>query len=55
MTRAGAIFIASAGPELAGVAAGVPRESPAERGLGAMWVAPAWRGRGAPCSCSPPR
>jgi GNAT superfamily N-acetyltransferase len=47
MIRAGAIFIASAGPELAGVAAGVPRESPAERGLGAMWVAPAWRGRGA--------
>jgi hypothetical protein len=30
-----------------GVAAGVPRESPAERGLGAMWVASVWRGRGA--------
>ena len=47
MIRAGAIFIASAGPEPVGVAAGVPRESPAERGLGAMWVAPARRGRGA--------
>ena len=47
MTRTGAIFIASAGPEPVGVVAGVPRESPTERGLGAMWVAPAWRGRGA--------
>jgi GNAT superfamily N-acetyltransferase len=47
MTRAGAIFIASAGLEPVGVAAGVPRQSPAERGLGAMWVTPAWRGRGA--------
>ena len=32
---------------LAGVVAGLARESAAERGLGAMWVAPAWRGRGA--------
>ncbi len=47
MTRTGAIFIAMAGPEPVGVAAGLPRESPAERGLGAMWVAPLWRGRGA--------
>jgi GNAT superfamily N-acetyltransferase len=47
MTRTGAIFIARAGPSPVGAAAGVPRESPAERGLGAMWVAPAWRGRGA--------
>jgi GNAT superfamily N-acetyltransferase len=47
MTRAGAIFVATAGPERVGVAAGVPRESPAERGLGAMWVAPPWRGSSA--------
>jgi GNAT superfamily N-acetyltransferase len=46
MTREAAIFIATAGREAVGVAAGLPRESPAERGLGAMWVAPAWRGRG---------
>lgn len=44
---AGAIFIATAGPEPVGVAAGVPRASPAEFGLGAIWVAPQWRGRGA--------
>jgi GNAT superfamily N-acetyltransferase len=46
MTRDGAIFIATAGREAVGVAAGLRRESPTERGLGAMWVAPAWRGRG---------
>jgi GNAT superfamily N-acetyltransferase len=46
MTRTGAIFIASAGPEPVGVAAGISRAAPAERGLGAMWVAPVWRGRG---------
>lgn len=46
MTRDGAIFIASVGGQAAGVAACVPRASPRERGLGAMWVAPAWRGRG---------
>jgi GNAT superfamily N-acetyltransferase len=46
MTRDGAIFIATAGREAIGVAAGLRRESPAERGLGAMWVAPPWRGRG---------
>jgi len=28
------------------VVAGLPRESAGERGLGAMWVAPLWRGRG---------
>jgi GNAT superfamily N-acetyltransferase len=47
MARTGAIFIASAGPEPVGVAAGVSRAAPAERGLGAMWVAPPWRGAGA--------
>ena len=55
MARTGAIFIAAAGggPDgvaaaggPAGVVAGLVRESAAERGLGAMWVAPAWRGRG---------
>ena len=46
MTRDGAIFIAAVGPRAVGVAAGVPRASPLERGLGAMWVAPDWRGRG---------
>jgi AcrR family transcriptional regulator/GNAT superfamily N-acetyltransferase len=47
MTRTGAIFIAAEGSSPVGVAAGVPRGSAAERGLGAMWVAPRWRGRGA--------
>lgn len=47
MTRTGAIFIATAGPEPVGAAAGVPRECAGERGLGAMWVARPWRGRGA--------
>lgn len=46
MTRDGAIFIATVGRRAVGVAAGLPRPSPRERGLGAMWVAPAWRGRG---------
>lgn len=46
MTRDGAIFIATVGPRAVGVAAGLPRASPRERGLGGMWVAPAWRGRG---------
>jgi GNAT superfamily N-acetyltransferase len=46
MTRTGAIFIAAEGSSPVGVAAGVPRGSAAERGLGAMWVAPRWRGRG---------
>jgi AcrR family transcriptional regulator/GNAT superfamily N-acetyltransferase len=47
MARTGAIFIAREGSSPVGVAAGVPRDSAAERGLGAMWVAPRWRGRGA--------
>jgi GNAT superfamily N-acetyltransferase len=46
MTRAAAIFIATAGGTAVGVVAGLARESATERGLGAMWVAPAWRGRG---------
>lgn len=46
MIREGAIFLATAGGQPIGAAAGLPRDSPAERGLGAMWVAPPWRGRG---------
>jgi GNAT superfamily N-acetyltransferase len=46
MTREGAIFLAIAAGQAIGAAAGLPRESPAERGLGAVWVAPPWRGRG---------
>jgi GNAT superfamily N-acetyltransferase len=46
MTRDGAIFIATAGRRAVGVAAGLPRPSRLERGLGAMWVAQDWRGRG---------
>jgi GNAT superfamily N-acetyltransferase len=46
MVRSAAIFVASAGGTGVGVVAGLPRESAGERGLGAMWVAPAWRGRG---------
>ena len=46
MTRDGAIFLATVGRQAVGVAAGVPRDSPLERGLGSMWVAPTWRGRG---------
>jgi GNAT superfamily N-acetyltransferase len=46
MTRDGAIFIATVGEAAVGVAAGLPRAPAQERGLGAMWVAPAWRGRG---------
>ena len=46
MTRDGAIFVATVGSRPVGVVAGVPRASGLECGLGAMWVAPAWRGRG---------
>jgi GNAT superfamily N-acetyltransferase len=46
MTRTAAIFVATAGGTGVGVVAGLPRESAEERGLGAMWVAPSWRGRG---------
>jgi GNAT superfamily N-acetyltransferase len=46
MTREGAIFLAAAGPQAVGVVAGLPREPALECGLGSMWVAPAWRGRG---------
>lgn len=46
MIRTAAIFIATVEGDVAGVVAGLYRDSPADRGLGAMWVAPRWRGRG---------
>jgi GNAT superfamily N-acetyltransferase len=46
MTRTAAIFVATANGTGIGVVAGLPRESAGERGLGAMWVTPSWRGRG---------
>ena len=44
--RAAAIFVAKAGGAAIGLATGLSRDSAHERGLGAMWVAPPWRGRG---------
>jgi GNAT superfamily N-acetyltransferase len=52
--RAGAVFVAllspnplgAAGQAAVGVAGGIPRPREGECGLGAMWVAPALRGRG---------
>ena len=44
--RGAGIFIAAAGASPVGAAAGIPRGSAAECGLGAMWVAPVWRGTG---------
>ena len=46
MTRGAAIFLAVAGGIPIGVVAGVGRPSAGERGLGAMWVTPAWRSHG---------
>jgi GNAT superfamily N-acetyltransferase len=46
MVRDAAIFIATIGSGVAGVVAGLYRDSAQDRGLGAMWVAPQWRGRG---------
>jgi GNAT superfamily N-acetyltransferase len=46
MTRTAAIFVAAAGETSVGVVAGLPRQSAGGRGLGAMWVAPSWRGSG---------
>ncbi|HTV99692.1 MAG TPA: GNAT family N-acetyltransferase [Streptosporangiaceae bacterium] len=47
LARTGGIFVATAGGEPVGLVAGVPRETPGERGLAAMWVTPSWRGTGA--------
>lgn len=46
MIRTAAIFIATVEGQVVGVVAGLRRDSPRDRGLGAMWVAPRWRGRG---------
>jgi GNAT superfamily N-acetyltransferase len=46
MIRDTAIFVAAAEGTPVGVAAGLHRAPAPERGLGAMWVAPPWRGRG---------
>lgn len=46
MIRTAGMFVAADGDTLVGMAAGIPRESNEERGLGAMWVAPQWRGSG---------
>jgi hypothetical protein len=45
MARTAAIFVAIADGAAVGVVAGLPRASAEERGLGAMWVAPSWRGQ----------
>jgi GNAT superfamily N-acetyltransferase len=46
MVRDGAIFVATAEGTAVGAVAGLYRASAQERGLGAMWVAPQWRGQG---------
>lgn len=46
MVRDAATFVATARGTAVGAAAGLHRASAQERGLGAMWVAPQWRGRG---------
>ena len=46
MVRNSAIFVAVSGDDVAGAVAGLYRDSVEDRGLGAMWVAPPWRGRG---------
>jgi GNAT superfamily N-acetyltransferase len=46
LVRDAAIFVATAGDTAVGAVAGLYRASEQERGLGAMWVAPQWRGRG---------
>jgi GNAT superfamily N-acetyltransferase len=46
MVRDAAIFVVTVGGTAVGAVAGLYRASAHERGLGAMWVAPQWRGRG---------
>jgi len=46
LIRNAAVFVATAGDGAAGAVAGLYRDSAEDRGLGAMWVAPPWRGRG---------
>ena len=46
MVRNAAIFVATAEGQAVGVVAGLYRDAVSERGLGAMWVSPRWRGQG---------
>jgi GNAT superfamily N-acetyltransferase len=46
LVRNSAVFVAMSGDEVAGAVAGLYRDSPEDRGLGAMWVAHEWRGSG---------
>ena len=46
LVRNAAVFVATAGDGVAGAVAGLCRDSAEDRGLGAMWVTPQWRGRG---------
>jgi GNAT superfamily N-acetyltransferase len=46
MLRGAAIFVAAVDDGAVGVVAGLYRDSARDRGLGAMWVAPLWRGLG---------
>jgi GNAT superfamily N-acetyltransferase len=46
LVRDAAVFVATAGDGVAGAVAGLYRDSAEDRGLGAMWVTPQWRGRG---------
>jgi GNAT superfamily N-acetyltransferase len=46
LVRNAAVFVATAGDGVAGAVAGLYRDSAEDRGLGAMWVTPQWRGRG---------
>ena len=46
MVRDAAVFAATAEATVVGAAAGLYRTSAEDRGLGALWVAPQWRGRG---------
>jgi len=46
LVRNSAVFVAMSGDGVAGAVAGLYRDSAEDRGLGAIWVAPQWRGRG---------
>lgn len=46
MTSSAAMFATTVGATPVGMVAGLRRDADDARGLGAMWVAPAWRGRG---------
>jgi GNAT superfamily N-acetyltransferase len=46
MAEGAAMYVALADGAPVGLAAGLARDTDDVKGLGAMWVAPAWRGRG---------